>query len=407
MSSVIPTETTELYRTFDQYRTPLDARGKPFAYWETFQRAIARDNAYVGWSDSFGGFWVITGWEEARQVFRDPKNFTNKTWQIPVLTTPSGRPLMLLGYDAQEHAKYRRLVQPAFNMPSVAGMYDDFLLDARAIIASFADLDRVDLAKDFATKIPHMLFARFTGLPVEEATKFGPWVHAVTHSSGLGEDNSADLLDMNERFDQLLAERRKNPSDDIMSKLVTSGQVDGKDLTYDDLLDYFTVFLVGTIENTALILGDACWLFATRPELRQELKGNPELMEPFVDELLRYFSPSAGSARMVMTDTELGGVTMKAGDSLLVYLPLVDRDTREFDDPFAFDIHRGKNRHFALGNGPHRCLGASIVRVEIIAVLQALLEDMRPFSLDPEQPITWTPGGAAGMTSVPVVFGDR
>jgi cytochrome P450 len=312
---------------------------------------------------------------------------------------------MLTGYDGARHMKYRRLVHEAFSSSTVAQMYDEFVTDARHLISQFSSGERADLATDLATRFAHTVVARLTGLPLEEADKFGPWVHAISHSSALGEDNSADLQEMKARFDQLLAEHRQNPTENIMSELINSGVVDGEPLTYDDLLDFFAVFMLGSIENTSLILADVGWLLAQRPELRQRLLDDPDLYDTFIDESLRFFSTASGAARTATVDTEIGGAKIKAGEKVFPYLPLIDRDPREFADPDAFDPARTPNRHLALSFGPHRCLGANLIRVELAAVVKTLLEELPDFELDPDMPSVWTPSHVAGMISVPILIG--
>jgi cytochrome P450 len=401
------TTADELYRSFDLYRIPLDTDGTPFASLASFRDAAFADDTWVGWCENYDGHWLVAGWEEARQVFRNPGTFSSEVPLVPPRMTPSGRPLMLTGYDGQQHMKYRRLVQEAFSSPAVAQLHDEFVAETRDLISAFKSLERVDLAHELATRFAHTVVSRLTGLPLEESDKFESWVHAITHESEFGEESTAQLAAMKSRFDELLAERRRSPSDDVMSQLINSGVIDGEALTYDDLVDFFTVFIVGSIENTSMLLADLCWLLAQRPELRRQLRAEPELYGPFVDEALRYFTPASGGARTATSDVELGGVTIKAGDKVFPYLPLIDRDPREFDDPDAFVATRTPNRAFALSFGPHRCLGANLVRVELEAVIKTLLEELPEFALDPDASSTWTTSHVSGMVSVPVLLGER
>ncbi|MFJ3802866.1 cytochrome P450 [Streptomyces sp. NPDC090088] len=405
-TSTRPSTADEFYRNFDHYNVPIGPDGTPFDFLNSFRDAVAAEGRWVSWCESYGGYWLITGWEEARAVFRDPRTFENGEVPIvPPWVMPSGRPQMLTGYDGARHMKYRRLVHEAFSSSTVARMYDEFATDARHLISRFSSGERADLAADLATRFAHTVVARLTGLPLEEADKFGAWVHAITHSSALGEDNSADLEEMKARFDQLLVEHRQNPTANIMSELINSGAVDGEALTHDDLIDFFAVFILGSIENTSLLLADVGWLLAQRPELRRRLLDDPDLYDTFIDESLRFFSTASGAARTATVDTEIGGVKIKAGEKVFPYLPLIDRDPREFVDPDAFDPARTPNRAFALGFGPHRCLGANLIRVELAAVVKTLLEELPDFELDPAAPSVWTPSHVAGMISVPILLG--
>jgi cytochrome P450 len=402
----LPSTAEEFYRNFDQYNMPHGPDGTPFEYLDAFRDAVVAEDRWVSWCESYGGYWLVAGWEEGRAVFRDSRTFENgETAIIPTWVMPSGRPQMLTGYDGAKHMKYRKLVQEAFTAPALAKMYDELVSDARNLISQFSRGERADLVKDLATGFAHKMVARLTGLPLDEAEKFGPWVYAMSHSSALGADLSADLEDMNARFERLHAELRQNPNNSIMSELINSGEVDGAPLTYNDLLDWFSVFMLGSIENTSFIIADIGWLLAQRPDLRKRLLDDPDLYDPFIDECLRYFSTASGAARTATVDTEIGGVKIKAGDRVFPYLPLINRDPREFVHPEVFDPARTPNRHLTLSLGPHRCLGANLIRVELQAVLKTLLEELPDFRLDPDAASVWSRSHVAGMSSVPILIG--
>jgi len=402
-----PSSADEFYRNFDQYNIPHGPDGTPFEYLNDFRDAVVAEDRWVGWCESYGGYWLVAGWEEGRAVFRDARTFENgEAPIIPKWIMPSGRPQMLTGYDGIKHMKHRKLVHDAFTTQSVAEMYDELILDAQNLISTFSSAKRADLAKDLASGFAYKMVARLTGLPLDEAEKFGPWVYAISHSSALGKDFSADLEDMNARFERLHAELRHHPNNSIMSKLVNAGQVDGEPLTYNDLLDWFSVFMLGSIENTSFMIANTGWLLAQRPDLRKNLLDNPDLYDTFIDECLRYFSTASGAARTATVDTEIGSVNIKAGDRVFPYLPLLNRDPREFSSPEVFDPTRTPNRHLTFSFGPHRCLGANLIRVELESVVKTLLKELPDFKLDPDAPSIWSRSHVAGMNSVPILIGS-
>jgi cytochrome P450 len=396
---------TELFLDFDQYHLPIGPDGTPLDEVKRLRDRAITDQSWVGWCRNHGGFWLVAGWDESRAVFRDSETFSSREAITPPFLSASGRSIMLVEYDGERHTKYRRLVQEWFSPIQVATLAESLRRDASALIDNFVERGSADFARELGWLVPRTLVARLVGLPHSETANFAPWVYAITHGSGLNLPNvEQPLAQMRDRFQDLLKHRRGNPSEDIMSVLINEGEVDGAPLSDEDLLDFFEIFVVGTLENTSLLLSDAMWHLAGDPALRRRLVEEPDLLEPMVDELLRYFSPASGGSRVVTKETTVGGVTIPAGDTIFPYLPLVNRDLRQFADPDKFIPDRTPNRHLALSNGVHRCLGAHLIRVEVVSVLRELLRRIPDFELDPAKRPEWVLGGGGGMESVPMVF---
>ncbi|WP_417512375.1 cytochrome P450 [Microbacterium sp.] len=397
---------TEAFADFDNRELELGGDGTPFATLTALRDRIAAENSYIGWTKRQGGHWVVAGWDEAWGIYRDPETFRIKDAQLPPFTLPSGRPLMLAGYDGETHKNYRRLVQGWFNPPQVATMSDALREGARSLIEAFVDRGRADLGAELAWLVPFHAVARILGVDWRDSHLFSPWIRAMAQGAGSAVAGTQEHLDAMEAwFADYVDEKRKNPTDDVMSDLIRNGKVDGRPLTHQELQDYFTILLLGTVENTSLLLSGASWILARNPELRERLRTDLDLLPASVDEFLRFLSPGHGQARIPTRDVEIAGQEVKAGQKVLIYAPLINRDPRKFDRPDDFVPDRTPNPHLALSNGPHRCLGANLIRVEVVAVLTELLTALPDFALDPEVPVGWHQGGPShGLRSVPVVF---
>jgi cholest-4-en-3-one 26-monooxygenase len=173
-------------------------------------------------------------------------------------------------------------------------------------------------------------------------------------------------------FEQLVAERRREPEDDLVSELLR-GTVDGAPLTEEQLLSYCELFIEAGNETTRNAISGALLAFCEHPGEWERLRAAPELLPDAVDEILRWVSPISHFTRVATEDCELRGVTIRAGEQLALYYASANRDEDVFEDPFAFRVDRDPNPHLAFGFGEHFCIGAHIARVEIELVLRHLL----------------------------------
>jgi cytochrome P450 len=224
----------------------------------------------------------------------------------------------------------------------------------------------------------------------------------MTQDSPRGNGGGEQLISFNQNFQELLNYRRTNPGADLMSNLA-HGEVDGRSLTDEELIDFYALMLLGSIENTSLFLGGILWRLSWDHELRRRLVKNPQLMRTALDEFLRYYAPG-NETRVVTQDLEIGGVQMTKGDRIVITNALVSRDPSQFANPDAFLPDRSPNKHLVLGLGLHRCIGAHLVRVEVNAVMDELLKRMPEFELDLASPPIWISGQTSGFSSVHVTF---
>jgi hypothetical protein len=204
-------------------------------------------------------------------------------------------------------------------------------------------------------------------------------------------------------FDEMLAERRQHLGEDILS-LVMQAEADGERLTDHEIKEFWIALLIGGIHNTARLLGTVVWRLTWDVELRRRLVSRPELIDPAVHEIMRYYTPGL-VGRQIVNETTVGGVTMKPGQHCLLAHSLANRDSRVFPNPDVFIAEReNASKHLGLGRGIHRCLGAHVVTLEIKMVLEELLARMPDFELAPGRSPVWGQGQVAGMESVPIVF---
>jgi cytochrome P450 len=178
---------------------------------------------------------------------------------------------------------------------------------------------------------------------------------------------------MHAYFAQAIADRRDDPRDDLVTRLVQA-EIDGKRLTDAEIIAFCALLLVAGNETTTSLITTAVRGLVAHPEQTATLRARPELIDGLIEETLRWESPIQGFYRRATVDTELAGQPVKDGDALLVLFAAANRDPARFSCPHDFDIERGSHDHVAFGVGNHHCLGANLARLEARISLQAVLE---------------------------------
>lgn len=389
-----------LIRTADHYNTPLGPDGTPFAFYEALRDEA--EKTPIAWNESYGGNWFVGGYKETVEIMQNHTSFSNKGVTFPKYETGDFE-LMLAAQDEPVHTKYRKLVAAPFSPKKTAEFTQQLTATTNDLIDSRIAAGNGDAATWIANEIPCRLTAIILGLPPEDGDKYREWMWAITHYFVTEPEKAAATFgEMVAHAQELISDRRKNPGDDIFSMVVQS-EVDGERLSDEDLIGFFTVLLIGGIDNTARFLSTALWRLAWDVELRRRLQAKPDLIPTTVDELLRYYSPAL-LGRDVTERVTVGDITMEPGQTALLWLPVANRDRDAFPNADALVPDRAPNRHLGLGNGIHRCLGAHLLRVEGKVVINEVLKRIPEFELDSNDTTGWTMGQVSGFNKVPLVF---
>lgn len=394
-----------IFADFDHYRLPLGDDGTPLDAVKAVRNRSSEADVWIDYAESHGGFWLVSGWDEARAIFRDAQTFSSAVPITPPFLNVTGRPLMLVGYDGDQHVQYRRLIHEWFSPQHVATMAEDFRSDADALIDEFIQDGSADLGTQFGWVVPQLLVTRMLGMTRVQASELVPSVYALSHASELGLDTVDEARQhLKAQFAALISAKREHLGDDVLSVLLQYRNGEGEPLTEEELLDYLNTLVDGALENSSQLLTDALWFLAKNPDLRNLLSTDSRLLETSFDEFLRYFSPANGGSRLVTRDTEVAGRKIREGEIVFPYLPVVNRDPRQFSDPDVFIPDRTPNRHFALSSGVHRCLGAHLIRIEFVNAISAFLRRIPHFELEATSTPHWALGGTSGFETVHVTF---
>jgi cytochrome P450 len=359
----------------------------------------------VAHSDNYGGYWVITGYEQAHYAMHHYETF-NRFPSSSVPAYPRERPMLPIEVDPPIHSKYRGLLAPVFAPPRIAALEPRIREVTSSLIDAFADKGECELIVDFADPLPITIFTEMLGLPTDEWPKFRNWKNTIMHTAGTDPSGAGGRIqavkEVQAYFAELLEDRKRERQDDIISVLLDS-TVDGEKLTDQEVLDITDLLFLAGLDTVAASLGLHFLFLAQSQEHRKQLVEHPELMPLAVEELLRYESLVTGGYTLAH-DFEFYGAEMKKGDRAVVSTIAADRDPKEFPNPDVVDFERTPNRHIAFGAGPHRCVGSHLARLELKIAYEEMFRRIPDFRLAPGGEVKRHGSSVQGIDHLPLVW---
>lgn len=314
--------------------------------------------------------WVLLRYDDVHEAFQRYDVFSSQGCLDPPGDEPRMfPPLIPEELDPPEHTRYRQLLTPLFTPGRAEAIEGAIRSHCASLVDGLASRGGCEFVDDFARRYPTIIFMQLMGLPVEDADTFLDWADHLMHApADDGSQRMTAAMDIYGYLGTLLAERRAEPRDDIVSYLLAC-EVDGRPLDDQELLQISFLLYMAGLDTVAGALGYMFRHLADAPDLRAGLATDPRLAADTVEELLRAYS-IVTPIRVVTRDIEFGGCPMRAGDHVLLPTLAADRDTGEFRDGETVQVGREANRHLAFGAGPHRCLGSHLARLELRVALE-------------------------------------
>lgn len=343
------------------------------------------------------GSWAISRYDDVRAAASDDETFSSEGTSIGIGLLP-----MLVYLDPPRHDQLRNLLSKAFTPRRVAALEPSIRKISRELIDVFAEEGRGDLLRQLASPLPSRVIGDLIGIPAERREAFVGWTEALVNADP-NKGNVGNLFtSIYGEFEKLLAERRVEPREDLMSALIAA-EVDGQGLSQEELLGFCALLVIAGNDTTTNLIANGAVVLARHPDQRESLVRDPSLLPQAIEEMLRYESPVQALPRIATVDVEMHGMKIAAGDEVSLVWGAANRDEREFDDPERFDITREENHHLALGHGKHFCMGGNLARLEARVVFEELLARLPEFELG-EEPRWHVSPWARALTSVPVRF---
>jgi pulcherriminic acid synthase len=367
--------------------------------WPVWRELRDRHPVYF---DPIDRVYLVTRHEDVLRGFTDTEVLSNRLYRktLGAVFGPN-----LLQLDGRDHVQRRTIVAPLFMGNRLAAYRPLIEATAERLVGAFAPDGRVELISQLTSRLPGEVIVTLLGLPEQDRQQMHDWYEAMM--AGLWTDPELRRLGreahqaLAAHVRPFLAERRRCPVDDLMSRLVAA-EVDGTGLSQSELEAFVSLLLTAGGETTDKAIANLWYLLLTHPQTLDEVRADPELLHAAFTETMRHSPSLVYQAREATREFEWHGVTVPAGAEVRLCHASANHDERVFADPERWDVHRvdlnlGKERrsgatvagrasHLAFGAGPHFCLGYELARAETVTVSQVLLDVLRHPRLAPDVP---------------------
>lgn len=372
---------------------------------------------FVDPSGHFNPFYAVTRHADVLEIELHNNIFINEP--RPVLSTAkadannaeNGHMLRtLIHVDDPEHRDLRGVTSDWFLPKSLAKLDARLAELATRYVDKMADMGgSCDFAQDIAMQMPLNVILDILGLPDTDYPRmlkltqelFGAADEELSRGSS-PEDLVAVIQDFFAYFTKITEDRRAEPTEDLASA-VANGSMNGQELTMMQTISYYVITATAGHDTTASAIAGGIQALIENPAEWQKLKENPSLVATAADEIIRWVTPVKHFMRTATEDYTVGGVTIKAGESVLLSYPSANRDELVFVNPDSFDISRSPNKHLAFGFGVHYCLGAMLARMEIKAILSEMVKRVKSMELSGEPSLMKTTF-VGGLKHLPIRY---
>jgi cytochrome P450 len=373
------------------------------------------------WPGTRDGFWLLTKHADVLAVGKDPQTFSSQVGHIALEDREAdalAARQSLIETDPPDHTRLRKLVSYAFTRSKVKEYEDYTRMIASDLLDKAIAMREFDWVTEISEPLPITVLISILGLPQEDA----PMLIELTSEMAAATDPdyrpdpSKYPTDIDPRLlpfgtpaayhvfeygRKIGEERRKNPTDDLVSRLVHA-EVDGERLNDTEYSNFFELFIFAGNETTRTGISQGTLALMEHPDEFDRLEADPSLMQTAVDEILRYGTPIIYFRRTATRPTEIRGVPIEAGDRVALWYLAANFDDDVFEDPYRFDIARHPNPHVTFGRGgPHFCLGSFLAHLEIRILLEEILARNVRFELT-GPPVRLSSNFINGFKSLPV-----
>ena len=351
--------------------------------------------------------WLITRYDDVVRVLKDEvflKDWPPTTKWIHRLSGPITQ--HMLNQDGPDHTRLRTLVHKAFTPSLVERLRGRIQKVCDELLEELSRNGRMDLMSGYALPLPLTIIAELLGVPAGERNRF----YQLARSS-LSATNIVGVLRsfpdqrfIVRRLRKLIADRRREPQDDLITALVQVKEA-GDRLSEDELIGMISLLLIAGYETTVNLIGNSILALIQNPEQLGLLVKTPDVADLAIEELLRYTSPlDIASQRFAAKDVQVGSVIIPQGDIVIAVVGSANHDESQFTDPDHLDLTRDPNRHVAFGQGVHFCIGAPLARLEGQIALTTLFRRFSTLRLaQPADTLRWRKSLIVrGLEEIPV-----
>jgi cytochrome P450 family 142 subfamily A polypeptide 1 len=353
-----------------------------------------RDDSPVHW-DATQRIWGISRYADVVDVEKHAKRYTSHHGSRP--RTEQTSDTSMINLDDPLHQSQRMVVARQFTPRAVRAIEDSIRSIVTGLIDDVIEAGECEAVDALASRLPAIVIGDKLGYPRDMWTKVREWSEVTMHQAGQtpadghypdaaaggGYGGSATIADFAGRTMEIIAHRRADPQDDLISKWANT-EINGRYWSDGEILSECLLLLDGGAETTRTVIGAVLYELSQRPDQKQLLIDNPTILgDTGVEEFIRWVTPILNMRRTATEDHEYHGQSIRAGDELLLMYSSANRDERVFTEPDRFDVTRTHNSHVAFGFGTHFCLGASLARIELRVMFEELVRRMPDWHLAP------------------------
>ena len=355
------------------------------------------------WSPSLRA-WVLTQYEDVKAACLDLEGLSSDRLS-PFFAASSEASRMaalqacltrwMVFRDPPDHTRLRRLAAKVFNVRSINALKPGIESTTQWLLDRIGDRERFDLVADFASPLPALVIMDMLGVPREQlgvlkalSDEMALFIGSARDARGKYDRADQATREMMELFRALIVARRAEPKPDLLSALVHLDDA-GERLSEDELVAMCVLLLFAGHETTAHHISNGLQALLRFPGELERLRNDPSLAAAAVEELLRYDGPIGAQVRIVNSERELHGKSLKKGDRVFLMMNAANRDPRAYPDPDRVDLKRHGVPHLTFGFGAHICLGFPLARLEGQVALPALLARWKRIEIEADPPLRW------------------
>ncbi|MFS3127938.1 cytochrome P450 [Nocardioides sp. Bht2] len=398
------------YENFDHHSP--ECRDDIVGYYAEFREKcpVGRSNAHEN------GYVYLTTYADVFQVARNDALFSStraaaglEGTAIVIPSGPFGGNMQYpLEMDPPDNVEYRRLLDLILSPAAVDELRPMIARHASRIVDEFIEEGSVDLVEVLTNPLPSAVTLDWIGFPEEDWKRIGRPIHDV-FTSEPGSERAQRAYEgmayMEKRLAELIAERRAQPQDDVISRLIEERKADGSEFSDAELFSVIGIAITGGVDTTTSLTGSVLVHLDEYPEMRQQLIDAPDLLIDGTDEFLRRYGSVTAMSRTATTDTEIGGCPVMAGERVLVPWFAANHDPEVFSEPQEVRLDRDASRHLTFGIGTHRCPGAHLARAMFQEMIHQVLTRMPDYRVDRENVVGYASrGNHMGWDVIPATF---
>ncbi len=382
-----------------------------------FARLRAEQPVYCTTLPDKSSVWLLSRYEDVLLLLKDerfaknrhnaltPEQLRKQPW-VPPMFHPLER--NMLDLDPPDHTRLRQLVHKAFTPHLIEQMRARVERLANELLDAVAGKGEMDLIRDYALPLPMTIITEILGVPPRDRDKFHKWSKVIVSVSQFNANWRVILAiwKFNRYLRRFFKVRRADPLDDLVSALIRAEEA-GDKLSEDELLAMVFLLLVAGHETTVNLIGSGTLELLQHPDQMDNLRRDPSLIKPAVEELLRFTAPVfMTTERYARHNVTIHDVTIPRGGMTLGVIGSANRDETVFENPDTLDITRENKKHLSFGHGIHYCLGAALARLEAQIAVNILLDRAPNLRLkDSPESLRWRPSLILrGLETLPVGF---